>query len=172
MNAVDGAERHAVYQVVRHGPGNRMTVRVRLSVGLGMSAVPILSGCASILSDPPPPPEIAPLEVVVGSSTMPADPCLLNRDEVAAGTHDVALISETEPATVRIRSSQSGKVVFEGAARPQNQEAGPPEEVEQVEGGSARSVHLQQGSYAVECEPEGGPSSTATLSVVPARQGY
>ena len=153
------------------GPGDRMTVRGRCMVGLGMSAVPVLSGCALLLSDPPPPPEIAPLEVVVGSSTMRDEPCLLNRDEVAAGTHEVALISESKLATVRIRS-ELGEVVFEGAARPQSQQSGPPEEVDQTEGGSARSVRLEQGSYAVECEPEGGPTSTAALSVAPARPGY
>jgi len=43
-----------------------------------------LSGC---FGDPPPDPATAPLEVVL-------DGCLLNRDEVAAGPHDVAVVGD------------------------------------------------------------------------------
>lgn len=39
------------------------------------------------MGDPPPDPESAPLEVVL-------DGCGLNRDEVAEGSHDVALVGE------------------------------------------------------------------------------
>jgi hypothetical protein len=39
------------------------------------------------LGDPPPDPETAPLEVVL-------DGCVLNRDEVAAGPHEVALVGD------------------------------------------------------------------------------
>lgn len=39
------------------------------------------------MGDPPPDPETAPLEVVI-------DGCELNRDEVAEGSHDVALVGD------------------------------------------------------------------------------
>ena len=41
--------------------------------------------------------------------------CLLNRDSVAAGIHEVAVIGDSGPATVRTLN-ESGEVVFEGAA--------------------------------------------------------
>ena len=142
-----------------------------MAVWLGLSAITLLSGCASLISDPPPPPETAPLEVVVGSSVTPENPCILNRDTVSAGTHDVYLIAETGPAVVRIRTDK-GKVVFEGAVQPQTEEVDEEEPIDPEEVDPIRSVQLQQGSYVVECQPNGGPLSTAALSVDPARPGY
>jgi hypothetical protein len=50
----------------------------------------LLTGC---FGDSPPDPGSAPLEVVVGSSMKPEEPCLLNRPEVAAGQHEVSLLN-------------------------------------------------------------------------------
>jgi hypothetical protein len=44
------------------------------------------SGC---FADPPAAPEVQPLEIVVGNPDPKYGPCLLNVDEVGAGTHDV-----------------------------------------------------------------------------------
>ncbi|HLS45155.1 MAG TPA: hypothetical protein VK045_06950 [Ornithinicoccus sp.] len=44
-----------------------------------------LAGLGACMGDPAPDPATAPLEVVL-------DGCILNRDEVAAGTHDVAVV--------------------------------------------------------------------------------
>lgn len=61
-------------------------------------AAAVLAGC---LGDPSPNPETAPLEVVL-------DGCVLNRTEVAAGSHEVALIGTGR----LIVTDQAGKQVL------------------------------------------------------------
>jgi hypothetical protein len=66
----------------------------------------MLSGC---FGDPPPDPASAPLEVVVGSSQLPDQPCLLNREEVAAGEHVVqCLADQALLGEVRLRVVAAG----------------------------------------------------------------
>jgi len=60
----------------------------------------LLSGC---FGDPPPDPATAPLEVVL-------DGCLLNRDEVAAGPHDVSVVGDGE----LVVEDESGAEVLTG----------------------------------------------------------
>ena len=73
----------------------------------------LLTGC---FGDSPPDPGSAPLEVVVGSSMKPEEPCLLNRPEVAAGQHQVSLLNVSGgPASVVVRDA-AGAVVFESDA--------------------------------------------------------
>lgn len=112
-----------------------------------------LSGC--LLGDPPPDPAEAPLEVVVGSRTVEED-CLLNRASVAAGTHEVTVIGDSGPATVRILDG-SGRVVFEGAAVTDGE--GPPE--------GSPEVELASGQHVVECDLQGGATATVPLQVDP-----
>ncbi len=119
---------------------------------LPLLGLPLLSGC---LGDPPPPPETAPLEVVVGSSTRPQEPCQLARSELGAGRHDLLLISEHGPAVVVIRGPE-GSVVFRGDAGPSAPAV-------------LASVELAAGPHLVECTPAGGPISHAPLRVDPAR---
>lgn len=68
------------------------TVRGGRSVAAGILVLSLGCACSSGsspptpgLGDPPPDPTEAPLEVVLAS-------CLLNRDEVGAGTHNVAVV--------------------------------------------------------------------------------
>ncbi len=113
--------------------------------------------------------ESAPLEVVVGH--VDDDSCVLNRNEVGAGSHDVVVIAESGPATVRILTG-SGDVVFERAALPasdSSEEGGVLEVPAGEDGGEA--VRLDPGDYLIECESAGGVSS-AKLHVVPARPGF
>ena len=146
----------------------------RRPVGAAALAAALLPLCACVggapllLSDPPPPPETAPLEVVVDSSLVD-DPCVLNRGELGAGTHDVVLISEGGPATVRIRDS-AGTVVLSEDVVPQVHDAEPVDLHESEV--SSLSVHLEAGDHTVECEPHGGVTSSTGLDVVPARPGF
>lgn len=126
-----------------------------------------VGGAPLLLSDPPPPPESAPLEVVVDSSLVD-DPCVLNRGELGAGTHDVVLISEGGPATVRIRDA-AGTVVLSEYVVPQVHDA-EPVDLHESEVPSL-SVQLRAGDHTVECEPHGRATSSAGLHVVPARPG-
>lgn len=133
---------------------------------LVIPALPFLA--AFLLSDPPPPPETAPLEIIPTTSVKPGEFCLLNREELGAGTHEVSLISDVKPASVRILDSAGG-VIFEGEARPQNLQDPPEEMPADME---SRVVKLEAGEYLIECKPEGDPVSTAHLKVAPARPGY
>lgn len=63
---------------------------------LGACVVAALTAC---LGDPPPDPASAPLEVVL-------DGCGLNRDEVAVGSHDVALVGEGELVVTDARGQE------------------------------------------------------------------
>src|SRR5689334_23363660 len=58
---------------------------------MAVAAAVLLAGCAAWdpISDPPPDPEVQPLEVVVNSHSNPGEPCLTNVDEVRAGDHAV-----------------------------------------------------------------------------------
>lgn len=124
---------------------------------LAVTALLLATGCTG---DPPPEPEVQPLEVVVASRT--ADqPCLLNVPEVAAGEHEVSVLAE-RAATVLIRDS-AGTVIFQADATTQDPD-GP---LVAVQG----SVRLSAGEHVVECRPEGAATSTTGLRVAPARTG-
>lgn len=150
------------------GPGARPARRRPPSALVLAAGAPLLTGC--LFADPPPPPENAPIEVVATSSVKPDEDCLLNRDEVGAGPHQVVLISEQGPADVRVLD-ETGRPVFEGHVEPQDGEH-LPEEVEAHEVPPTPLLRLAAGTYRVECTPEGGPTSTADLRVVPARPGF
>ena len=111
-----------------------------------MSAVasPLLSGCMFV-GDPPPEPNVAPIEVVAKP-----DSCLLNRDSVAAGTHEVVVIMEV--GSGRVRLTKDGEVVLD---RPIRDQSGVADQSE---------IELQQGTYVVECVVD-GQTSTADLAV-------
>ena len=120
---------------------------------LGLLPLLGLGGC--VIGDPPPDPSVAPLEVVVGSRQVEED-CLLNRDSVGAGTHEVTVFSEGGPATVRILD-ESGEVVFTTEAVTGGE--GDPE--------GAPSVELAAGRHVVECSPDGGTPVSVPLQVDP-----
>ncbi|MCK0113199.1 hypothetical protein MWU75_13710 [Ornithinimicrobium sp. F0845] len=112
--------------------------RARGSGVLGIAAcAALLAGC---FGDPPPDPATAPLEVVL-------EGCLLNRAEVGAGPHDVALVGD-------------GRLVVED-------ERGA--EVLALPGGSATLV-TSAGSYTVTCTV-GSDESTSVLTSVPSSDG-
>jgi hypothetical protein len=128
-----------------------------------LAGVGLLSGC---FGDPPPDAEVQPLEIIAGNPDPELGPCLLNVDEVGAGTHDVTPIALASKARVRILDP-SGAVVFERAIESHPGEGGAHEVLSQDRG----SVRLGAGDHHVECILEAGTYS-ATLRVVPARPGY
>jgi hypothetical protein len=128
----------------------RFGVGVRVT-SAALAAATVVSGC---LGDPAPEPETAPLEVVVGSSQRPDEACLLNRPEVAAGTHELLLVTESGPSTVTIRDN-TGAIVFQRKVAPGQGEA-------------SSSVELSEGRFVIECAPRGARVTKARLRVVPA----
>lgn len=118
------------------------------------------------MGDPPPAPEVQPLEIIVGDPDSEQGPCLLNVDEVGAGTHDVTPVALAGEAVVRILDP-SGAVVFERSLREHPMEGGG-QEVKQEDQGTVR---LRAGQHRVECVLSDGPEFTS-LRVVPARPGY
>ena len=134
-----------------------------------------LSGCAGWdpISDPPPPLEVQPLEVVVNSSTRPDSPCLLNIDKVRAGEHQVSIIGESGFAPVRILD-EAGEVAFRGDNSGQRITTDDAGEVT-IHGGEENSgppARLEAGTYTVQCRPEQGEAGEAMLRVLPARPGH
>jgi hypothetical protein len=112
----------------------------------------LLTGC---FGDAPPDPASAPLEVVIGSSQQPDQPCILNREEVAAGEHEVAVIDESGgPGRVVVRDP-TGAAVFE-------LEAG----VESV--AAQGSAALVEGEHVVQCLSDGELLGEVPLRVVAA----
>jgi hypothetical protein len=84
----------------------------------------VLAGCGGFdpITDPPPDPELQPLKVVVNSSTMPDDPCLLNVEMVRAVDHAVVVVGESGFARVTV-VDDGGRVVFatDNAGRPHDE---------------------------------------------------
>ena len=105
---------------------------------LGAAAVavvsPLLAGC--LIGDGPPDPAVAPIEVVAK-----VDSCLLNRDSVAAGTHEITVIMEQ--GTGRVRLLQDDRLVQVLPSEP---------------------LTLMSGDYVFECVVD-GRRSTAALTV-------
>lgn len=123
----------------------------------------MLCGC---FGDPPPDPEVQPLEIVAGNPDPQYGPCLLNVDEVGAGTHEVTTLSMAGNATVRILDP-SGAVTFERAVEQHPLDSGGHEVLAEDQG----SVRLEAGDHRVECSVSGG-THVIELLVVPARPGY
>ena len=122
----------------------------------------LLFGCS--FADPPPDPEVQPLEIVVGNPDR--GPCLLNVHEVGAGTHDVMVLSMAGEATARILDP-SGKVLFKRNVKHHPAEGGGLVVTEEDQG----SVQLGAGAHRVRCTTSEGTTSVR-LRVVPARPGY
>lgn len=131
------------------------TVIVALSVAL-------LTGCGDF-SDPPPDPSVAPLEVVANDASRAA--CALNRAEVAAGVHEVVVITEGADAVVELRDA-SGHVLLhqQGDTFPQAP-AGDEEEGAAVSTARPTELRLEAGSYSVTCRYPNGVEGTAPLHV-------
>jgi hypothetical protein len=137
----------------------------------------VLAGCAGFdpISDPPPEPEVQPLEVVVNSSTMPDDPCLLNVEMVRAGDHAVVVVGESGFARVTV-VDDGGRVVFATDNAGQRVETDASGKVTAIVGGEGEGegppAHLEAGTYTVKCHPKIGEAGEATLRVLPARPGH
>ena len=143
---------------------------------LGAAVVVLVLGTTLLMflmTDPPEDPEVQPLEVVVNSRSRPDVPCLLNVDEVRAGSHPVSVIGESGYAVVRIVDEQD-RVVFrtdnEGQ-RIETDEDGAITIVDPRGEGEGPAARLRSGTFTVECDPEEGEPGTATLEVLPARDG-
>lgn len=121
---------------------------VKLQVGMVLTACLVASGC---FGDPPPDPDVAPIEVVAGSKQRADAPCLSNRDEVGAGTHELVAITEAGPVTVRIRDSAGAVVV----------------ELEATERPAASEVTLGTGTHTIECMFKDGSTASVLMRVVP-----
>ncbi len=132
--------------------------------GIALAGIGLLSGCMG--GDPPPDPEVQPLEIIVGNPDSEYGPCLLNVDEVGAGNHDVTPMALAGKARVQILDP-SGAVVFKRTIQEHSAE-GEGHEVMQKDHGTVR---LRAGEHRVECILVDGTHSTS-LQVVPARPGY
>ena len=133
-------------------------------LGAALVGATLLSGCLG--GDVPSDPEDQSLEIVVGNSDPEYGPCLLNVDEVGAGSHEVTPLSMAGDATVRILDP-SGAVLFERAIGEHPVGGGGREVLEEEQG----VVRLEAGDHRVECTSSDG-THTADLLVVPARPGY
>ena len=145
------------------------------TVPIALLILPLaLCGCAGWdpISDPPPPLESQPLEVIVNSGTRPDAPCLLNVDKVRAGEHPVSIIGESGFARVRLLD-EAGGVTYRGDNAGQRVTANDAGEVtiHGVEEGSGPPARLDAGTYTVQCRPEQGEPGEAVLRVLPARPG-
>lgn len=122
------------------------------------------------LSDPPPDPEVQPIEVVVNSDSRPQTPCLLR-----AGNHEVRIVGVSGYARVDI-VDEDGRLVFGTDNAGQHIETNGAGEVTSIHGGdgegSGPPARLGPGPYAVQCRPEKGVPGDATLRGLPARAGY
>jgi hypothetical protein len=139
-----------------------MTISKARLFGVAIAGAGLLSGCS--FGDSPPDPEVQPLEVIAGNPER--RPCLLNVHEVAAGTHDVMVLSMSGTATARILAP-SGGVVFKRVVTAHPAKGGGQVVTEEDQG----SVRLEAGDYRVQCTVSGGTHSV-TLRVVPARPGH
>ena len=137
--------------------------RTAQRLGVALAGMVLLCGC---FSDLPPDPEVQPLDVVTGHPDPKHGPCILNVDEVGAGTHEVTTMSVAGTATVRMLDP-SGVVLFERAIEEHPLKGGGHEVLEEDQG----SVRLEAGDHRVECSVFGG-THVLELLVVPARPGY
>jgi hypothetical protein len=137
----------------------------------------LLAGCAAWdpISDPPPDPEVQPIEVVVNSDSRPKTPCLLNVDEVHAGSHEVSIVGVSGFARVNI-VDENARVVFRmdnAGQRIETNDAGEVTTIHGAEGeGAGPPARLEPGTFTVQCRPENGVAGEATLRVLPARAGH
>ncbi len=145
-------------------PGVVVASRTPQRLGVALAGATLLSGC--LMGDPPPDPEVQPLEIVAGNPDPEYGPCFPNMNEVGAGAHEVWPMSMGGQATVRI-VDPSGAVIFELAIQSHALEGGGHESMP----GDGGSVRLGAGNHRVECILSGGAHTTELL-VVPARPGY
>ena len=101
----------------------------------------LLTGCFS-MGDPSPHPTVAPIEVVAT-----VDSCQLNRESVAAGTHDTVVVMQQGTGWVRLR--QGNRVVHDLPVAPVP---------------TPTPIQLSAGEFTVECVVD-GRRSTAVLTV-------
>lgn len=118
------------------------------------------------MGDPPPDPEVQPLEIIVGHPEPQYGPCLLNVEEVGAGAHDVTPVAMAGTVGVRI-VDPSGRVLFERTVREHPMKGGGQAVLERDQG----TVRLRAGEHRIECIVAGAAHAT-WLRVVPARPGY
>ena len=128
-----------------------MSARLAFRVAAAAAGVGLLAGC---FGDAPPDPGTASLEVVVGSSQQPDEPCILNRPEVAAGEHELIVIGETGGPVSAVLRGPDGAVVFEADGTMSTQ--GPP------------LVTLAEGPHVVQCLSAGTLLGEVRLRVVAA----
>ena len=144
---------------------------------LTMATSTLLTGCAALdpISDPPPDPEVQPIEVVVNSDSRPETPCLLNVHEVRAGNHEVSIVGVSGYARVNLVDENS-RVVFRtdnAGQRIETNDAGEVTTIHGAEGeGSGPPARLAPGTFTVQCRPVNGAAGEATLRVLPARAGH
>ena len=114
---------------------------------VGLLALVTVPAC----SDPPPDPSTAPIEVVANSRAKPDEACLLNRESLGAGTHELVVIAESAPALVRVQDREGVALL----------------EVEVGQGATKSStVELEAGVYTVSCsDVSGSPVTSVSLRV-------
>src|SRR3954447_7926766 len=139
---------------------------------LTMVTIALLAGCAALdpISDPPPDPEVQPIEVVVNSDSRPQTPCLLNVEQLRAGDHEVRIVGVSGYARINI-VDEDARVVFHTDNAGQRIETNDAREVTTIRGaegeGGGPAARLAPGTYTVQCRPKNGAPGEATLRVLP-----
>lgn len=110
----------------------------RLRLAATVTVLPAALGLTAC-GDPPPPANVAPIEIVL-------DGCALNRESVAAGTHEIAVVGSGE-ATVTGPGGAPTFRIAGGMSEPQ-------------------SFEMSAGSWTVTCTVASG-SGEAGLTVTP-----
>lgn len=125
--------------------------RLALIIAAGvLGAFVLVIGFMFSMGDPPPDPSEAPLEVVANDAD--GESCILNREDVAAGRHEFAVITEGSGAAVELHD-ETGNAVFrsdnpEGSAVAEGQEG-------------IGALELSEGQYTVVClYPDGARGET------------
>lgn len=113
----------------------------------------LLALLSIVIPDPPTGRDIAPLEFVAIDANDAQ--CILNREDVAAGMHEVSLITEGSRATAELLD-ETGNAVF------RSEDPGPELAKEQM---VPYAVKLEEGRHTLVCRYPSGAVGEATLDV-------
>lgn len=113
----------------------------------------LLTVLRMVIGDPSPGREVASLEIVTGDADDAT--CILNREDTAAGAHEVSVFWGSPGAAVELRD-ETGSTVF------RREDPGPDPAMEQMD---ADPLTLAEGRYTVVCLYPNGETGEVPLTV-------